>query len=256
MTRETRSMHRRLAPSSLVLLLALGCEGGGGAVADGGSDAAPSTGLVPGSESGDATCFPGYETCPCFEGGLCLDDLQCLSGLCVEIRPDASTGEVEVETSSTTSPDDESSSGAPLDTSTDSSSSDESSTTEAEPVCFDGDTFCPAGDEQILICIEGQWLEQSCEENSAITGHTGTECSENQQECVWDGFSDDDCELDVEVLCVCYFEDLLDDECTADQKEEFYQWCFQETDPVVACFGSYYDPNVGLDCAGAIDNCL
>ena len=53
------------------------------------------------------------------------------------------------------------------------------------------------------------------------------------------------------------FEDLLADACTDDQTEQFYQWCYQDTDPVVACFGSYYDPGgSGLDCDGAIANCL
>lgn len=219
----------------------------------------PTTSTATGSESSEGTdevCHPGYETCPCFEGGLCLAGLQCLSGLCVESPPSASSSGDE-STSAATSVDEDTSTGEPVDPSTSSESEGgESSTTESEPVCFDGDTFCAADTTTMLTCIDGQWAEQSCEENCLTTGHTGTSCAANQQECICDGFSDADCALDVEVLCYCYFEDFLGDPCTDDQREEYYQWCYQDTDPVVACFGSYYDEGVSLDCQGAIDNCL
>lgn len=255
-------VHRRLAPSIFTLLLAsTACNGGGGALADDdttggpGSTSAPEPGT---SSEGEAdgttgTCFPGYETCPCFEGGLCLDGLQCLSNLCVEMPAAGSTSEVG---ESTSAQEEDTSTGEPAESSSSESSDGESSTTALEPVCFDGDTFCAAEDTNMLTCVDGQWQEETCTENCLTTGHTGTNCAANQQECTCDGFSDADCELDVEVLCVCYFSNLIGQECNDDQREEFYQWCYQDTDPVVACFGSYYDPMVGLDCDGAISNCL
>jgi len=250
--------------STLALLLGSIACNGAGETGDGDTSSdttaaqptsAPGTGSD-GSDGSDEICYAGYEKCPCFEGGLCLDGLQCLSGLCVEIPPNASSS--EGGESLTDALDDDTSTGESVDPSTSSESEGgESSSTGSEPVCFDGDTFCAAMGTTMLTCIDGQWDEQSCEDSCLTTGHTGTSCAANQQECVCDGFSDADCELDVEVLCYCYFEDLLGDSCTDDQREDFYQWCYQDTDPVVACFGSYYDQGGGgLDCQGAIDNCL
>lgn len=252
-------MHRRLAHTTFVFYLAsIACNGTSATPDDDGSTGAePTTAPATGSETSDETCFAGYETCPCFEGGLCLDGLQCLSGLCVEMPAMASTGEIGEDGESSTDPIDDTSTGMPVDPSTSESEGGESSSTGSEPECFEGDTYCAADGGTLLSCVEGSWAEQSCEESCLTTGHTGTVCAENQQECVCDGFSDADCELDVEVLCYCYFENYVGESCSADQIEEFYQWCYQDTDPVVACFGSYYDPGgAGLDCMGAIDNCL
>ena len=59
----------------------------------------------------------------------------------------------------------------------------------------------------------------------------------------------------MEVTCYCYFEEVLGQSCTDDEREQFYQMCLQDTDPVIACFGSYYT-DAGLDCDGAVANCV
>lgn len=216
------------------------------------------------ASTGDALCIPGYETCPCADGGVCLDGLQCLSDLCVEIAvaESSSEGSTSEGSGTTSAVDDESSSSSAAEGSESSSSSSSSSDGEAssssggpDTECFEGDTFCQVGSGLHLTCVDDEWIAAPCEDNCLLTGHTGDSCADNQQECVCPGFSDYDCDLAMQVTCYCYFEDLLGQSCTNDQQEQLYQMCFQDTDPVVACFGSYYT-DAGLDCAGAIDNCL
>jgi hypothetical protein len=168
-----------------------------------------------------------------------------------------STVQRSTEGSDTTSALDDESSSSSTASSSSSTSDDEGSSSSTGPTteCFEGDTFCELGSGLHLTCVDDEWIEAPCADACLVTGHTGENCADNQQECVCDGFSDYDCELAMEVTCYCYFEDFLGDECSADDREEFYQLCFQDTDPVIACFGSYYT-DAGLDCQGALDNCL
>ncbi len=246
-----------LAPFLFGFLVTLACNSGGNASADGDSGStSPSspttadTTVAVETTTGDDLCIPGYETCPCVDGEICLDGLTCYSGLCVLVPTDTSD---ESSGEGTTAAAESSSGDAPGD----SSSGAGESSSGGEPSCFEGDTYCAAGTQTFQECIDGEWQASTCAESCLTTGHTGTDCAPDQQGCTCDGFADADCELDMQVLCYCYFEDLLGDACTDDQTEQFYQWCYQDTDPVVACFGSYYDPGgSGLDCDGAIANCL
>lgn len=253
-------MHRRIL-AFLLTFAPLACSDDSAPSPSGDADTDLTTTTTPasGGSTADEPCPPGYETCPCVEGGLCLEGLQCLSEICVEMPVEASTSDGPIdETTSTTAPiaeESSSSTGTPEEeSSTSRGEGESSSSTGVEATCFTGDTFCAAPGTTMLTCVDEQWTEAECTENCLLNGHTGTDCDANQQECVCPGFSDSDCELDMEVLCYCYFEDYINDPCTAEQREQFYQWCYQDTDPVVACFGSYYDGTT-LDCDSAISNC-
>jgi hypothetical protein len=214
------------------------------------------------ASTGEELCIPGHEACACAAGGVCLDGLQCLSELCVEMPvADSSSDGGTTEGSGTTSAvDDESTSSTGAESTESSSSSTsggEESSTSTGPTteCFDGDTFCQLGSGLHLTCVEDEWIAAPCADSCLVTGHTGEDCADNQQECVCEGFSDYDCEIAMEVTCYCYFEEVLGDGCTSEDRENLYQMCFQDTEPAVACMGSYFT-DAGLDCDAAVDNCL
>ena len=85
----TRRMKpHTIAPLTLALTFLAACGDDTGS----GDDPATTSTSTTGSETTADTCKPGLEGCPCRDG-LCAVGLLCLSDLCVEPPPPASTGE-------------------------------------------------------------------------------------------------------------------------------------------------------------------
>ncbi|MBK8235598.1 MAG: hypothetical protein IPK74_08595 [Deltaproteobacteria bacterium] len=201
-----------------------------------------STGPDVPASTGDAPCYPGYEGCACTPEGACLQGLQCLSDLCVELSEGSSSTTV-VDDTTTGTAGDSSSSGA----------SESSSSTGPEP-CNADPPQCEAGGSTLRTCVDGSWVESDCEDECAPMAYGAGTCDAmTAQSCACSEPTDDACWLSAEALCVCYQQ--YGSVCGTSERDAFYASCVSGKDPTIACFGDHVVNGI-VDCPTAIDDCL
>lgn len=219
------------------------------------------TGVDADSSTGEPSCTPGYEGCPCADG-VCLAGLSCFSDFCVMADdPDtasASSGSVDPDDGTTAMPGTEDAEGSSSDDAigpegtTDGESSDAESSTTAPPIeCTPEETAC--ADETYQTCVDGAWQDAACDDVCAATGYASSGCADDVS-CLCDEPTDTNCQNGAAGYCFCV-EEAGAGTCTEDDYVGFYEGCFDGTVPEIDCFGGYV-MNGQIDCQAAIDGCL